>query len=191
MHWLYRKIQTFSPEQLQKVYSQLSPDRKAYIDRLHRQEDRDRSVAAEALVYQLLEQLGVTGAQLHRRENGQPYLTGCHLHVSISHSAQVVACAVSDKPVGIDIEQIRPIKPRLCRHVCTPEEMEYVWQGQIPTDDTLCQDAAVLTRFFEIWTGKEAYFKKLGTGITDLKSVNILPLPRQQQTLEDYIVQIM
>ena len=191
MHWLSRKIHTFSPEVLQQVYLQLSPTRKTYIDRLHRQADKDRSLAAEALVYQLLEQQGITGAQLHRKENGQPYLTGCQLHVSISHSGDMVACAVSQESVGIDIEQIRPIKARLCHHVCTPAEMDYVWQGPPPADDTLCQDPAVLTRFFEIWTGKEAYFKKAGTGITDLKSVNALCLPCQKQILEDYILQVL
>lgn len=191
MHWLCSNIDTFTPRQLEAVYTQLSSDRKAHIDRLHRQEDRVRSLAAEALVYQLLRQLGIPGAQLCRRENGQPYLSGCDLHVSISHSGQMVACAVSDQPVGIDIEQIRPIKARLCRHVCTREEMDYVWQGLPPADDTQCQDKAVLTRFFEIWTGKEAYFKKQGTGITDLRAVNILPLKRRMHLIEDYILQIL
>jgi phosphopantetheinyl transferase len=31
---------------------------------------------------------------------------------------------------------------------------------------------ALLTRFFKIWTAKEAYFKQQGTGITDLKAVH-------------------
>ena len=191
MRWLSGNIHTFSTEELQTTYRQLSPSRQAYIQRLKRQEDRDRSLAAEALLQKLLMQLGYTGAQLHRKENGQPYLTGCDLCVSISHSHDMVACAVSSEPVGIDIEQIRPIKARLCRHVCTPAEMDYVWQGPPPADDTLCQDREVLTRFFEVWTGKEAYFKKSGTGITDLKSVDTRTLPCQKQLADDYILQIL
>ena len=49
---------------------------------------------------------------------------------------------------------------------------------------------AVIRRFFEIWTGKEAWFKMQGTGITDLKSVNVLQLNRQLHSMEDYMIQI-
>ena len=100
-------------------------------------------------------------------------------------------CAVSREPVGIDIEEIRPIKIKLCDRVCVDEEKSYVlgdWQG---ADDGLCKDPEVTQRFFEIWTGKEAYFKKLGTGITDLKSVNILHLPRQVEIADGYMVQMI
>ena len=191
MQWLSGNINTFSQEALQQAFRQLSSSRREYILRLKRQEDRDRSLAAELLVQKLLAEAGITGATLHRRENGQPYLTGCDLHVSISHSHDMVACAIDHEAVGIDIEQIHPIKPRLCHHVCTPEEMAYVWQGAPAPDGDLCREPAVLQRFFEVWTGKEAYFKKLGTGITDLKSVNILPLPRQVHLLSGYVLQIL
>ena len=48
-----------------------------------------------------------------------------------------------------------------------------------------------MQRFFEIWTAKEAYFKKCGTGITNLKSVNSLTLSRQMHILGDYILHII
>lgn len=192
MHWSYCHIADFSKEDLQQAYRQLSPSRKEYIQQLRRQEDQTRSLAAELLAYRLLRQhYSVTTAQLHRRANGQPYFTGCDLHVSISHCDDLVACAISRDPVGIDIERIRPIKPSLLRYVCTAEEYAYLQGSCHETDEALCQNPDAQRCFFEIWTAKEACFKKHGTGITDFKSVNILPLPRQIHNIEDYILQII
>lgn len=192
MHWTYRKTAAFSPDVLQQTYDRLSPSRKAHIDRFRRQEDINRSLAAEALVHQLLQkQFGITDAVLHRRDNGQPYLTGCDLYVSISHSREMVACAVSRQPVGIDIERIRPIKLNLVRQVCVEEEKAYLLADSPFNEEVPCQDEGILQRFFEIWTAKEAYFKKCGTGITDMKSVNILSLPREYHQIDGYMVQIL
>ena len=192
MHWSYCDTAAFSSEELHSAYLHLSPSRKAHIDRLRQQEDKLRSLTAELLVQKLLkEHCGVTDAVLHRNPNGQPYLTGCDLHVSISHSNQMVACALSIDPIGIDIEKIRPMSLKIFRHLCVEEEKEYLFSGSNLSETDDCQDPAVLRRLFEIWTAKEAYFKKCGTGITDLKSVNILPLPRQTHIIGDYMVQIV
>lgn len=188
MHWACQKTTDYTHAQLQGVYAQLSPSRKERIDRLRRQEDKQRSLAAELLVQQLLkEYYGVTSAMLCCRQNGQPYLENCGLQVSISHCEQMVACAVSQTSVGIDIERIRPIDLRITRHTCVPEELDYL---QI-SGEGVCSDPEVLRRFFEIWTAKEAYFKKCGTGITDLKGVNVLLLQRQVYTVDDYLIQIV
>ena len=192
MHWSYCDTAAFSSEELHRAYAQLSPSRKAHIDRLQQQEDKLRSLTAELLVQKLLkEHYGVTDAVLHRNPNGQPYLTGCDLFVSISHSDQMVACALSEAPVGIDIENIKPMSLKICRHLCVEEEKAYMLSGSHLTENDNCQDPVILRRLFEIWTAKEAYFKKCGTGITDLKSVNILPLDRQIHIIGDYMVQIV
>ena len=192
MHWTYCDTATFSGRELQKAYEALSSSRKAYIDRLRQQKDKIRSLTGELLVQRLLkEHYGVENATLHRAENGQPYLLDCDLCVSITHCEDKIACAVSREPVGVDLEKIHPINLKLCRHVCVSEEKAYVF-GDYPENQVGdCQDRKVLERFFEIWTAKEAYFKKCGTGITDLKSVNILTLPRQIHRLGDYILQIL
>jgi len=189
MEWLCRDMTAFSAEALERALETLSPSRKEHILRLRRQEDRARSLAGELLARELLQKLGITGATLHRAANGQPWLTGCEKHISIAHCDQKVACAVSEDPVGIDIERIRPIKRQLLRHVCVEEEARYVL-GEYEGEDLL-QQPEVLQRFFEIWTGKEAYFKKQGTGITDLKAVNILPMKRQMYLLDGYMLQII
>ena len=178
MYWLSCKLTDFSEEDYAFAYAQLTSDRKEHIDRFQKEEDRHRSLAGELLVQKLLSQLGLS-ARLHRDGKGRPYLDGSDFFVSIAHCEEMVVCALAKEPVGIDVEKIRPIDvQKAARHVCTPEELAYL------------QDEP-LTRFYEIWTGKEAWFKKQGTGIQNLKSVNILPLKRQLYRLEDYLVQII
>lgn len=192
MHWAYSKTENFSKTELQQLYLRLSPSRKARIDRLRREKDKLRSLAAELLVYRLLEtHYGISSAQLHCKDNGQPYLSDCQLRVSISHCGEALACAVSDSPVGIDIERIRPMDLRICRHTCVPEELEYLLANKQIPELGECSDPDILRRFFEIWTAKEAYYKKCGTGITDLKGINILSLQRQVYTVDDYLIQLV
>ena len=192
MHWAYCKTEDFSKSALLQQYLRLSPSRKARIDRLRREEDKLRSLASELLVYRLLEtHYGISSTQLHCKDNGQPYLSDCGLHVSISHCGKALACAVSDSPVGIDIERIRPMDLRICRHVCVPEEMNYLLANTQMTELGACSDPVILRRFFEIWTAKEAYYKKCGTGITDLKGINTLSLQRQIYTEDDYLIQLV
>jgi len=190
MHWTYCHTEDFSDTQLQQAYTRLSDSRKEHIDRLQQPEDKRRSLAAQLLTEQLLEeQYGIHDAILHRRPNGQPYLSGCEMFVSISHCDKLVACAVSSEPVGIDIERIRPVSSRICHHVCTDEETAWLLTGR--AQEAAFRDPEVLRRFFEIWCAKEAYFKKCGTGITDLKSVNALTLPCRTHRIEGYILQIL
>lgn len=192
MHWSCCDTDTFSSQELQKAFAALTPSRKEHIQRLRQPEDQRRSLAAELLARQLLqERYGITGAQLHRRENGRPYLEGCDLFISLAHSAQKVACALSASPVGIDVEQIRPVDLKLCRHVCVEQELAYILAEYRQEQDRQCRDPEVLRRFFEVWTAKEAYFKKQGTGITDLRSVNILQQPRQVHLIDGYVLQIL
>lgn len=191
MKWLSCKISAFSREDYDRAYRQLSPSRKEHIDRFRLPGDKSRSLAGQLLAEKLLAQAyNLTDVQLDREENGRPALIGCDLFVSIAHCEDMVVCAVSKRPVGIDVERIRPIDLAAARHVCVEEELDYLLGGK-PAEPGLCQDPETLKRFYEIWTAKEAYFKKCGTGITNLKSVNILPMERQCFQEEDYFIQII
>lgn len=109
-----------------------------------------RTAAAEAL--------GLSPAEVKfgKNEHGKPITDG--MEFNLSHSGDIAVCAVSDKPVGIDIEALREIRPDAAKRFASAEELEYI--GSDPR------------RLFEIWTLKEAYFKCVGTGIgSDIKSV--------------------
>jgi 4'-phosphopantetheinyl transferase len=79
-------------------------------------------------------------------ENG-PYF-------SISHCKQGIAVAVSETPIGIDIEAIRPFNEGLMRKTMNSEEQTYILSSLNPEIE-----------FIRLWTRKEAYVKMQGTGI--------------------------
>lgn len=92
-------------------------------------------------------------------ENGKPYAKGLDVNFNISHSGDMVVCAVSDKEIGIDIEKTREINPRISEKFACEKEIEYINSHK--------------NGLFEIWTLKEAYFKCIGTGLgADIKNVS-------------------
>ena len=99
-------------------------------------------------------------------EHGKPFLTDYpHIHFNFSHCANAVAVAVSDAPVGIDIESLRAVGSSVVRYAMNDEEIAQIEQA---ADSTL--------QFVRLWTMKEAAVKLIGTGITDnLKAVLQMP----------------
>lgn len=92
---------------------------------------------------------------------GKPYLPNYpNVYFNLSHSGQYVVCAVSDRPVGIDIQVIRPYYLDVARRVYNPGELEQIKNSADPASE-----------FTKLWTKKEAYLKMLGCGlITDIKA---------------------
>ncbi len=90
---------------------------------------------------------------IEKKPSGQPFFPSHRsLFLSISHSRDMVAAAVDFSPVGIDCQKIEALRPLVLKKCFTAEERASVLS---PCD------------FYRIWTRKEAYFKMLGTGITD------------------------
>lgn len=94
-------------------------------------------------------------------ENGKPLLSFCYF--SISHSENAVVCAISDLPVGVDIQKIMDIPVREQYPIFSQEESDFV--NQIPN---LQQK-----RFFEIFTKKEALVKLCGNKLSECNSLDI------------------
>lgn len=191
MKWICGNLSEFGSDKAEKVYRELSLSRKERIDRYKIADDRRRSLLGEYLVKELLKtEYSLYNATVESSENGRPFLKESKLFISISHSGEKVVCAVGKQPIGIDIEKPKPIKYGLINRVCTDSEKLYVLDGCDQVADEV-SDKGIISRFFEIWTGKEAYFKAQGTGITDFKSVEILSLKREVITIGDYIVHIV
>lgn len=84
-------------------------------------------------------------------ENGCPFLEGCTLHISLSHSRNRVAVAIAEHPVGVDIEFITERAYRLRSRFLTPEEQVKMSFAPNNTDET--------TGCVWAWSAKEAAFK--------------------------------
>ncbi len=105
--------------------------------------------AAEALI-----QMGAEN--LRYGEKNKPIADNCY--VSISHSGNMVAVCISEKPIGIDIEKIdyeRDIG-KIAKRFYFGKELETF--NSAPTPEV----------FFDIWTKKEAYSKIGGEGVGEV-----------------------
>ena len=182
MEYLFSYLSDFCDSESEKA--------KTRVNRYKRDDDKKRSLLAQMLLSKLMSQNNIE-AKLKYEENGRPVFENTEYFLSLSHSGEVAFSAVSKSPVGIDVEKIRPISKSLIDRVCVDEEKDYVLCGFTITDEKNIDDPDVMKRFFEIWTAKEAYFKMMGSGITDLKSVNTLELNTESFSYEGYIFTIM
>jgi len=80
---------------------------------------------------------------------------------NVSHSKGYVAIAISDEPVGLDIEYLRLHKEALKKMIASEKEERAIES---------------IEDFFKVWTSKESLVKCVGTGFKeDLKSIPALP----------------
>ncbi len=152
--WDRLDIRTVSDEEYTRAYALMQEDKRARVARLRRAEDQKRSIAADLLVRRMLsDRCGIPAEQIviKTAENGKPYACDLPVHFSISHAGDYAVCAVSDTPVGIDVERIRPVDPAVFRQVCTGDALK--------TEETVIRDESALRLFFEEWTRREAVFK--------------------------------
>ena len=86
----------------------------------------------------------------------------------------LVGAAFADREVGFDLERVRPVPARTAKAFCTDADRRYIF-GETPAPETLT-DSALLRRFFEVWTCKEALAKLTGEGFTErLRTVDLDP----------------
>ena len=109
------------------------------------------------MLRELLEQRGLSHPFVFgRNEHGKPFLKDHpEVHFNLSHCKNGIAVAVSDQPIGIDIESYREVSDRLIRYTMNEEEQRIIAESDDP-----------IRAFTEYWTKKEAVFKLRGTGIT-------------------------
>ena len=99
-----------------------------------------------------------TGAQMPailKAPQGKPYWENSSLHFSISHTKHHVFCAISDRPIGIDAEELnRDVNLKLADRILSPFELEQYQQAE---DKRLA--------LLKFWVLKEAQAKLTGEGI--------------------------
>lgn len=112
--------------------------------------------AGRALLRQMVEaHTGQAMPSIEKEARGKPYFTRGGLHFSISHTDRHVFCALSDRPIGIDAEELdRPIKAALAQKILSQGELRQYNRAQDP-------QRALLT----FWVLKEAQGKCTGEGI--------------------------
>ena len=145
---------------LEAALQQISEQRREQALRFKFERGRRECVLAYLLLKRGLRELyGITENPLFEySEHGKPSIVGHpEIHFSLSHCREAVACVVSDRPVGIDVESVvRRYKEGLVAYTMNEQERQLIAAAQQP-------DVA----FTRLWTMKEACLKLTGEGITD------------------------
>ena len=139
---------------LQQALQEVTPQRREQALRYRNGRDQRLCVAAYKLLQRALQQeYGIEGQpELIHDKDGKPSLTDYpDIHVSLSHCRVAVACAVSDQPVGIDIETLDHYNEDIARRVMSAEEMRQITSAPEPA-----------VAFTLLWTMKESLFKLTG-----------------------------
>ena len=168
----------------------VSKDKREKIEKYRYDIDKKLSLYSELLVrYMACRILNANNQKLTFSTNkyGKPFLIGYpEFQYNISHTRNAIAVGISNKNIGVDIENIKMFvyAPDLVKKIFTVNEINKILSS---ADINKC--------FCEHWTKKEAYLKYSGTGLsTPLKSFNVLDdsLKSKTTTLEQngYVISV-
>jgi 4'-phosphopantetheinyl transferase len=126
-------------------------------------EDRIRSLLGQMLIRKLVAD-AASIPFLHisfiAGPYGKPALANGDLqpNFNLSHSGEWVLCAISDAPIGVDVEQIATADLAMAKQFFAPAEYRFI----AGAPDARLQHE----RFFAVWTAKESYIKAVGMGLS-------------------------
>lgn len=137
----------------------LSKEKRKRLSRFVRKDDFLRSLVSDLLIRVLIvKHLNLSNKEIRFTLNdyGKPYLDGRRLEFNVSHSGEWVVAAVSQSPVGIDVEQIKSVKLDIARRFFSKQEYS----------ELLAKEGEDQKHyFFDLWTLKESYVKACGQGL--------------------------
>lgn len=142
-------------------YNRLSDFRKSKCDRFKQIKDKARCIGAGIMLDIALSEYGLSERNVAYilGENGKPSIEG-HPEIcfNLSHSGERVICAISDIPVGCDVEKINSDKKdadRIAKRFFSENERKRI----------IIEGSANADMFYQIWTLKESYIKCTGEGM--------------------------
>ncbi|MGN0805792.1 MAG: 4'-phosphopantetheinyl transferase family protein [Candidatus Coproplasma sp.] len=152
----YIDVTQLSDGAFERMCAVLPAERLERVQAQSFKEDKLLYAAAGFLLYTALKDVGLVNPQICRGEHGKPYLKEGGVFFNLSHSGAVAVCAISDEEVGVDVQQVRPVKDVLIRRVCTKEEYSFVTEN----------GGDIYERFCRVWAVKESVLKCLGAGLS-------------------------
>jgi len=157
----YYQISPKSSEAVKNAGSVLSVPEQRRADAFRFEQDRLLYTAGKVMSRQILASFSGVRPQdiiFGFNANDRPFVKYPELNnfdFNLSHSGDYVVLAISDKPVGVDIEKIKPIDINLAYECFHDQELAYLFSDR----------SEQLERFFRLWTLKESYIKATGDGL--------------------------
>lgn len=173
------------PKENPAMLHQLSSSRRRKVMKYLRADDRKRCMGAGILLAEILPLYGESPEKITCGPEGKPQAE--NVHFNLSHSGNLVICAVGEKAVGCDIEKIEKEPEGVAKHFFHQNEAEYLQKFSEPERSAM---------FFRLWTWKESYVKMTGEGLKlSLRDFEILPkgerirVCREDETLPCHIME--
>ena len=154
---VFDEMSQISPEEIQRLLPLVSDERREEALKFKHLFGQFACLKSYVMLRKMLESMGLSHPfSFEKNEHGKPFLKDHpDIHFNLSHCKNGIAVAVSDQPVGIDIESYREVSESLIRYTMNEEERRIIQMSDDP-----------VRTFTEYWTKKEAVFKLRGTGIT-------------------------
>ena len=141
-----------------RVLNALSPQRRDMTEKISNPKQKILSAGAGLLLAPALAEFGINSitADIDHNQYGKPYLKHHPgVYFSLSHSENIVMCAVADSVVGCDVQYSKCVQPKVAKRFFTPNEQSKLSYAKDMQDE-----------FTRIWVLKESYVKYLGLGIS-------------------------
>ena len=133
--------------------------RREKFEKLKKKRDRENCVISYLLLKKALGNLGICDFETAVGENGKPYLLNRpDIFFNISHSDSGVAVVVDTAPVGIDIQDIVPVRDGVIERCFSQKEKDIIYASATPERE-----------FTKRWTLKESAVKYHGETVANLK----------------------
>ena len=154
---------------LDEALPQLSEQRRQQTLRFRHEQGRRTCAAAYLLLCEgLRKEYGIMEQPIFEYgAHGKPFIAGHpEIHFNLSHCHEAAVCLIADRPVGVDVESVRPLRDGLMRYTMNDSEVQEILQSANPALTFTC-----------LWTKKEAVVKQSGEGLTnDIKHL-LCPQP--------------
>lgn len=137
-----------------ELLHKLPLNRQQGIHKLKQEKSRKQSMGVGLLLQKVLALYHIQDSQVYVDEHGKPMVEG--VEFSLSHSGHLVACAVSNAPVGCDVEELRKAPKGVAKRYFSDSEQAFLHTFS---------DEEYNRAFFQIWTMKESYVKMTGEGL--------------------------
>ncbi|MGN7043659.1 4'-phosphopantetheinyl transferase family protein, partial [Bacillus safensis] len=115
-------------QQIERLKPFVSSEKRAAAERFRFLIDARRTLLGEVLVRQTIHDmydLPMDRIVFETEGNGKPVVRQLpSFHFNLSHSGDWVVCAVDDAPVGIDIEEIKPIDLAIAKRFFSADEYQ-------------------------------------------------------------------
>lgn len=165
-----------TPDIYDKLLQSFPQDISDKILKYTNEKERHLRIIGKALLAYALKQpelqSGISLEQYSYSASNQPVLSGSDISFSISHSGNMVVCAVAKaNAIGVDVERTKPVKLDLMKFYFNRES----WFEIINAPD-------VYAEFYRHWTMREAAIKASGLEIEQMELSDMVP--------EDHTIQV-